>query len=121
MATNWAPCRSVQPPAVTSRISPALASSSSTTIAFVAFDSAFSRLGWRIETALDASMCGSVPGLELRLLRLRRGGLDVDVRQPAVERLGERPVGIAGQQHQGRDEDAADDEGVEQDRRRERD
>ena len=40
---------------------PALASRSSTTIAFVALDSAFSRFGWRIVTP-DASMCGSVPG-----------------------------------------------------------
>src|SRR4051794_1349077 len=99
---------------------PALASSSRTTIAFVAFDSAFSRLGWRIVTALDASMRGSVPGAALALLRLGRGGLDVEARQAPVERLGEGPVGVAGEQHQAGDEDAADDQGVEQDRRRER-
>src|SRR4029079_16066587 len=119
MATNWAPCSAVQPPAVISSTRPALAMSSRTTIALVAFDSAFSRLGWRIVTALDASMCGSVPGAALALLRLRRGGLDVELGDAPVERAREGPVGVAGEQHEAGDQDAADDEGVEEDGRRE--
>src|ERR1041385_5850522 len=94
--------------------SAALASRSSTTIALVAFDSAFSRLGWRIVTWDDASIVRKRTRLGLGLRRLRLGRFDVETWQAAVERARECPVGLTHQQHQARDEDAADDDGVEQ-------
>ena len=51
IAKICAPWSSDQPPIVISAISPAPPSRSSTVPAFVAFDSAFSRLGWRITTS----------------------------------------------------------------------
>src|SRR5690348_16287329 len=102
-------------------ISAALASRRSTTIAFVAFDSAFSRLGWRIVTLDDASIVRKRTRLGPALRRLSVGRLDVEARQPAVEHAREPPVGLAGQQHEAGDENAAHDDGVEQHGGRERD
>src|SRR5689334_23294112 len=61
MANGCAPWSADQPPKVMIAISPALASSSITTAAFVALDSAFSRLGWRIAAYVAPPMCGNVP------------------------------------------------------------
>src|SRR4051795_12252245 len=120
MATNCAPWRSDQPPRVMMPTRPALAMSSNTTTAFVAFDSAFSRLGCRICTP-DPSIVRKGTRTGLALLRLGLGGLDVEPRQAAVEHPRQCPVGLAEQQHQPWNEDAAHDHRIEQDRRGERD
>src|SRR5215210_3592607 len=82
----YMPCMTFRPPRLMIRMSAALTTSSSATAAFVAFDSAFSRLGWT--TTVSAIGGQSNPGRECAC----RFGADLESGYPAgVLELADRP------------------------------
>src|SRR3954466_13076839 len=90
MSIDFAPSSAGQPPMHTMSISPTLTSSSRTTIAFVAFDDAFSRFG-RSRTTPGSRSASAIPW---RMIRV--GGVACDAPHAGVVELADTPALGAG-------------------------